>query len=335
LEPQLFDAPPDGWNALVASDPNATPSHRPEVGRAFAAALRMEMRYLAVTREVGLEGGAPVMLERRGGFHWIHAMPMMLAGAPLAHAGQHAAVDVAVARGLGALQRRVRAVGGEWTLYRPYDERPAEAALAACSGETRTMESALIDLRGGIEAARRRMDRKTRQDIRRVARRLRFGETPEALEEAYAYYARQAREWGGHRPLPIELSRRLLTGELPGARLFTVRDARGLLSAVLALDHPRELMLWWSGSHPDARRAGAFPMLLWSIIEWASAAGRERVNLGASAGRMPIAEFKHSLGARGLSYPVRWLDARHATPLGHVVAALQNHVRRGRDRGAA
>jgi hypothetical protein len=58
------------------------------------------------------------------------------------------------------------------------------------------------------------------------------------------------------------------------------------------------------------------------------------VNLGASSGRASLAQFKRSLGAREVRYPVRWL----APAAGHVgaraVTALQAWVRRGRHRGA-
>jgi hypothetical protein len=335
VEPLIFDAPPDGWDTLLARDPNATAAHRPALWRAFAATLPMRLAFVGAMGGGALQGGAPVLIERRAGLSWLRALPMLLPAAPLALEGRRAEVDAAVARGIGGLQRRLRVVGGEWAVYRPHDPPPDDTVLAACGGETRAMEAACVDLGGGIEAARGRMDRKTRQDVRRAARHLRFEEAPAALEEAYALYARQARRWGAHRPLPLELSRRLLAGDAPPARLFAVRDARGLLSATLALDGARETMLWWSGSHTEARHRGAFPFLLWSVVEWAAAAGRARVNLGASAGRSPVAEFKASLGARGLRYPVRWLDARYASPAGRVVAALQSRARLGRDRGAA
>lgn len=294
----------------------------------------MRAHFLAVQGGAGLEGGMPLLIERRAGFQWLRAMPMLLSGAPLARPGRHAAVDLAIARGIGALQRSRRLVGGEWAIYRPHDAPPDDATLAAASGETRIMDAAWIDVSQGIDAARARMDRKTRQDVRRAGRRLRFAEAPGDLEEAYVLYARQARQWAGHRPLPIELSRRLLEGPDPAARLFSVRDADGLLSAALALDHPRETMLWWSGSHRDARGRGAFPFLLWSVIEWAAGAGRARVNLGASAGRSPVAQFKASLGAATLRYPVRWLDGRYAPLAGRAISGLQSMLRRGRDRGA-
>jgi hypothetical protein len=106
-----------------------------------------------------------------------------------------------------------------------------------------------------------------------------------------------------------------------------------VLAGVLALDSPFETLPWWSGTHPDARMAHAFPLLLWSLIEWAHAQGRVRVNLGASADREAVMAFKESLGAVSFHYPVRWLDARHAPLAGRAVAALQERVRRSRPRG--
>jgi hypothetical protein len=340
LEPRVLDAPPAGWDALVASDPGACAAHRPELWSAFARTLPgLEPRFIAATGGRALEGGAPVLLERRAGLHWIHALPYLLSGAPLAAPGSHAAVDAAVGEGIGALQRAHRAVGGEWALYRPAGPAVDPEALVAAGGETRALEAALVELDRGLEPALRRMERKTRQAARQARDRgLRFAEDPGALGEAWALHLMQSRRWAGHRPPPTELSRRLLGADAAGeplARLFTVTDARGLLAATLALDHPRELTLWWSGTHPEGRGRHAFTLLLVGAVEWAAAHGRARVNLGASAGRAPVAAFKASLGARMLRYPVRWLDARHASAPGRLVAAAQAFARRGRPRGEA
>ncbi len=335
----MLDAPPEGWEGLVASDPGASPAHRPELWEAIAQALPgMTSRFIAAECGGRLRGGAPVMLERRGGLHWIHALPFLLPGTPLAEPGQHEAVDAAVGERLLGLQREVAALGGEWVLYRPQVSETGPGAPGLPEGETRLLEAALVDLEPGLESVWHRMERKTRQAIRHARERgLRFAEEPTALVEAYALYLRQSRAWRGHRPLPLELSRRLLgLGGGPGgpvARLFTVRDQRGLLSATLALDHPRETLLWWSGTHPAARGGEAFTLLLGGIVEWAAARGRARVNLGGSAGLEPLAAYKTSLGARIARYPVRWLDARHAPPAGRLVAAGQAFLRRGRPRG--
>ena len=337
---RCLDGPPAGWSELLAADPNATPAHRPALWAALAGVLPgMEARFVAVEERGVLEGGMPVVVESRAAFRWLHALPFLLPGAPLARTGGYARVDRAAAAALAELQRGLRAVGGEWAVYRPAGPAPAADALERVTGETRVLEAALVDLAAGLEPARTRVDRKTRQEIRQARARLAFAEEPGALEEAYSLHVAQARAWRGHRPLPLELSRRLLgpagDGLGPVARLFTARHRGALSCAVLVLDHPREAMPWWSGAHPDARRQHAFPFLLWSVAEWAHAAGRARLNLGASAGSGPVVAFKGSLGATALRYPVRWLDAANAGAAGRLLAALQARARRGRARGEA
>lgn len=333
------DGAPAGWGGLLAADPSAAPSHRPEVWEAFAAALPgFAPRVVTVEEEGRLLGGAPVLVERRGGLHWLHALPMLLPGTPLALPGEHARVDAAAAGALAELARELGAVGGEWSLWRPEGAAPDEAALAPLGGETRVLEASLVRLAGGLEAARARVDRKHRQDMRRARERgLAFAEEPEALEASYALHVAQGARWRGHRALPLALSRRLLGagGASPVARLFTLRLAGELLSGALALDGPHETFVWWSGTHPAGRRLHAFPLLLWSIVEWAAAAGRARVNLGASTGLAQVASFKHALGTEDVRYPVRWLDARHAPAPARAVAWAQARLRRGRPRGEA
>jgi hypothetical protein len=336
-----LDAPPAGWSELLRSDPNATAAHRPEVWRAFTGTLPgLTARFAAVMTNEGLIGGAPAVIERRGGFHWIFSMPMILPGAPLARAGRHGEVDGAVGVALAALRRETRSLGGAWSLYRPRGPAAAPEVLAALPGETRMLESGVIELGGGIEEAWRRVGRKTRQEIQNTGAGLRFGEEAGALDEAYTLHAAQSRRWRTHAPLPLELSRRLLAGgdggpDLPIARLFTARDGRGLLSAAFALDHGRETLVWWSGTHPEGRAREAFGFLLWSIARWAAAGGRERVNLGASPGLDPVAAFKRSLGAVPVAYPVRWFDASGASAAGRLLALAQRWRRRGRAIGTA
>jgi len=329
---------PSGWRELVAADPSASPSHRPEVWSALAAAgAGLEWRVL-VLREAGeLTAGVPVVIQRRGPFRWLHALPWLLPGAPLARPGAHARTDALLARAFAALARQQHAVGGAWSWYRPEGPEPEPEALAHVPGETRRFECALLPLLGGVTALRAGMARKQRQALERVlARRAEFADEPRALDEAYALHVAQSAHWPGHRPLPLELSRRLLkpgAGE-PVARLFTLRESGELLSATLALDGPHETFVWWSGTHPNARRAGAFARLLWSVAEWAAVRGRRRLDLGASTGLPQVASYKASLGATSLAYPVRWLDASNAGWAGRQLARLQRHVRRGRALGA-
>lgn len=330
------DAPPEGWRALLESDPGAAPSLHPEVVRALATALPgMRAAYCLVERDGLLIGGAPAIVERRASAEWLHALPMMLSAAPLARAGEHAAVDLAVAAAFAERVRDAGMAGGEWACFRPAGTPVDEAALATVPGETRWVEAALLSLEGGADAAMRRIERKARQTLQHALHRaLAFEEDPGALESAYALHLAQRAQWGAARALPLELSRRLLAADVPVARLFTVRDARGLLAASLVLDGPHETFLWWSGTHSDGRRSQAFTRLVWGIVEWAAARGRARVDLGASTGLTLVGDFKRSLGAAGLRYPVRWFAPGVSSGVPHAIARLQRWMRRDRPRGA-
>jgi CelD/BcsL family acetyltransferase involved in cellulose biosynthesis len=337
---RLIDGPPAGWNDLLVNAPAATPAHRPALWAALAAVLPgLSVRCLAVEAGGVLAGGMPVLVERRAGFHALHALPFMLPGAPLARADTHAVVDAVAGAGLGSLQRESCAIGGEWALYRPGGPPVAQSALDPVTGETRWFEAALVLLTDGLEAVWAGVDRRSRKQILQAGEWLVCAQEADALEEAYVLHVAQSRAWHAHRPLPLELSRRLLDdagdGLGPVARLFTARRRGALVCATLVLDHPREAMPWWSGADPEARRLHALPCLLWSVIEWAHGAGRARVNLGASGDLDSVSAFKDSLGARMERYPVRWLDAANASAPGRALAALQQRVRVGRSRGEA
>lgn len=330
-----MDAAPGEWNELVAADPAATPAHRPELWRALATVLPgLESRFIVVERGGTPIGGAPIMIQRRAGLHWLRALPFLLPAAPLARPGSASAVDEAVAHALLELQRDLHVVGGEWACYRPTGAAVAPGVLDLLPGETRWFESAVVELDGGLDAALARVDRKTRQGLLQSrASGLRFGENADALDPAIALHARQSRIWRGHRPVPAALSRRLI--EAGVARLFTVADERGVLCATFALDGGSETLMWWSGAREEARSRGAFALLAWSVAEWAHARGRARLNLGASSGLDPVAAFKRSLGARLVRWPVRWLGPQYAPPAGRLLATLEARLRRSRARGAA
>lgn len=329
---------PDGWDALVAGDPDASPAH----ARGFVEALAAvrpgcTAAYLVAGADEAPTAGLPAVIERRAGLHWLHLLPSLLPATPLAPPGAHGAADDACACAIAAQARALGAVGGAWVIARHAAPTAAATTLERVPGETRVLPTAVVDLAAGFDAAWRRVDRHARQEMQAARRRgLELGEEPGALEAAHALYATQARSWNAHATLPIELARRLLaapTGAAPLARLFTARDARGLLSAVLVLTGRHEWFAWWSGSHPDARRRHAFGALLWHAAERASAAGARRFNAGASAAREGVGSFKRSLGADVRDVQVRWIAPAGGGPVVRLVAALQARARRGRARG--
>ncbi len=333
---RILDEAPPAWHELLHADPGAGPGHRPGLWSALAGAIPGgSVRFLAVESDAVLIGGMGVVIERRAGFEWIHALPWLLGGAPLASEGHHARVDAAFARGLKALMQERRVVGGEWVAWRPAGEPPGAPAIERVPGTTTRVATAIVDLADGIDGVRGRVRRTRRQYLNRDSDSLVFAEDPGALEEVYVLHTRQARHWGGYQPLPLELSRRLLAPPAPLGRLFTIREHGRLLAGTLFLDHPRELFAWWSGVHARARGRHVFPLLLWRAVEWAADRGRARVNLGGSAGRASLVAFKQALGATDQSFDVRWLAANYATPPGRWIAALQRRRRRARVQGDA
>lgn len=332
-----LDRAPADWDALVAGDPSSSPSHRPALWEAFVATLPgYHLRVLALEEGGVLVGGLPVIELRRGPFRWLHALPLMLPAPPIARPGRHAALDPLAANAVADLARELSVVGGAWSWYRPGGPATDPGVLARVPGETRFVGAAVVELGQGLDAALARVGRKERGALRRARlRALAFSDDPASLEPAYALHVAQSREWDGHRPLPLEFSRRLLAaGADPAlARVFSLADTRGVVSAALALDGPHETFVWWSGTHPQGRALGAFTLLLWRIVEWAAARGRARVNLGASAGLAGVSSFKRSLGVEAVRYPVRWLDATYAGAAGRAVARLQARAGRGRARG--
>jgi hypothetical protein len=335
LVTRWHDTAPRGWEELLASDPNASPAQRGGFALAVQATCPgFSARFLTVERGGELLGGTPVLFERRAGLHWLHALPWLLPGTPLCRGETHAEVDDAIAVALAHESR----VGGEWVLHRPAGPAPLAAALSRLPGETRRLETALVDLTAGPEAALRRIERHARQELALARRRgLVVREDRSRLEETWALHGRQARRWGGHLPPPLELLRRLLGSPDdpdPLARLFVVHDPAGMLASVLVLVHRHEWFAWWSGTHPDARRHHGFGFLLWEVAMRAAAAGAGRFNLGSSAGLSGVEGFKRSLGAHIVPTPVRWLAPQRAGVLGRTLAALQSRIRRGRDRGA-
>ena len=335
LRTRWHDVPPRGWEDLLDHDRHASPAQRAGFVLAVAATCPgYSARFVTVERAGVMIGGAPLVIERRGGLQWLHALPWLLPGTPLTGEADYDDVARAVADAF----RELSVVGGEWVLHRPRDPDRDPSVAARLPGETRRLHTAIVDLAAGVDAASRRLDRHARQELA-LARRhgLVVREDPACLEETWALHGRQARSWGGHRPPPLELLRRLLgaPGDRdPLARLFVTADGGGVLASVLVLVHRHEWFAWWSGTHPEARRHHGFGFLLWEVAMRAAASGADRFNLGSSAGIGGVEGFKRSLGAQLVSTPVRWIAPHGVGVLGRTIAALQTRVRRGRDRGA-
>ena len=271
-------------------------------------------------------------------------MPYLLPGAPLARgrrarAGRRGGRERARARCSASSARR--AESGRSTAPSGPPVATAEA-LASPPARRASVETAVVDARrrhrAGVARARPRRRRRELGAARRA--RAAFAEDPGALDEAYALHRAQSRRWRGHRPLPLELSRRLLAAARRGRRAAARACSRCATRAACSrrrcsLDHPREMLRVVERARASGRaRARVRRCSLWSVAEWAAARGRARVNLGGSAGRASLAAFKRALGARDASVS-RALARRAPRARGpaRLAAALQRRCARRRPRG--
>jgi hypothetical protein len=339
LRVRLTPEPPAQWDALLHADPSSSPSQRSGLLAAIAAVLPgYAVEYLIAEDAAGLAGGMAFGVQSVAGAQWLYALPLTLPGAPVARPADRAAVDAALSAALAERAGAPHVAGGAWIGYRP-GAPLATADLERPVGETRRLTASVIELKGGGAKAWD-SDKRERRELRRAALAgIRCEEDPAALDACYALHARQARGWPGHRPVPLALLRRLLAapraGEIPLARLFTARSATRLLSGLVVLDHAHETLAWWIGTHPAAREVAASRALLVWAVGWATRLGRRRFNLGGSAGLSGVQSFKHSMGAREIAYPVRWLAPSHRSVRVRLLAAVQRRTRRGRHLGGA
>ena len=296
--------------------PGRDPAHRAEVHEALVAvATSAERRYVVAERDGVAIGGAPAVIERRAGAHWLHALPHLLPAAPISSPGERAD------------RRPPRVRGGS----RHFSARPARrwgvVALPpiGCRLGRRAGVRARRDPHGEggaaslrpDEAIESRLDRDARHSYRRAqASGLAFAEEPEALEEVYALYVAQSRRWRGHRPLALELSRRLIAargsnGSGPVARLFTARDGRRLLVGILVLEHPRGALLVVERLAPGRARTARVPVADAAASPQTRRAAASRASTSAAAPGFPASRRSGARSARAdVSYPVCWLDAR-------------------------
>ena len=318
---RLVDVPPRRGPRLLREDPNATPAHRPDVWHALATTLPgTTVGFIAVEDERGLAGGAPVAIERRAGLRWLHALPYALGGAPLARQGMHRVVDDAVAVALAGLQRELELVGGDWTLYRPVGPEVAAETLERARRETRAVEIARIDLAGrrGRDAAAAG-SRRTLRLRRARSRGLTFVEDPAALEAAYALHLAQSRRWSGYRPLPLELSRRLLAppGGPAGPAVHGAgsprRPARGrCCSSTTRASCSRGGAARVTGSREPRH---ALPVLVGGRV--GGAIGSRAPQPGRSSRDRLARRLEARARRRTHAYRMRWLDASRAVRGAH------------------
>jgi len=298
-------APPDGWAALLADDPEATFFHTPLWSDALVRHAGGVTPLWFVAREAGrCLGGLSAVARRRGPLRLLQSHFDGTAGGPLVAPDLPEETRDAVAAALLAAwaraARRPDVAAASLILSTGADARWGDR-LARAGWRRRDLPYAAIPLAGGPEAVAYGVLPKNRRNERNRALRrgCTAGVTDAAavLAEYYPIYLAAARRWGVS-PTPEALLRELLARGGGAAFLSWVRRDGRLIGGHVCFRHGAEVVAWNGATLPEHAEVFPATLLVWTDIVEACRGGAQRLDLGGSGGVAGVARFKELLGAR-------------------------------------
>ena len=289
------------WSELIRRDRRATVFQHPSVLEAFACHERgADAVWWEVRRsDRRLVGGLPLLRRRRWGTIAVLSGPAGIYGGPVTDPACSQAETIlaeAFYREAGArwvhremVWARPEPPRGDWKGLQPLPtavleidpERPFEHFLREVFPKNRRNEGNRSDRRGLHVAV---------EDHAR------------SIAEFHPLYRERCREWGVA-PVADGLLVAMVDSH-PECFVFVARDAEDrLVGAHVVVDLGDELFAWVGTT---ARRKDVFPatVLVREEARWCHRQRYRRLNLGASAGRQGVADYKRLLGARD---DARWI----------------------------
>ena len=285
---------------LTLLDDDSSLSHEVRVLEAIGATLRRRVEVLLARRRGHLEGALPLVLVRSPWGATDSSVAYLDRGGPI---GSPAARETLVR----TAARRALERGATLELRSP---TPVEIAVAG--GEVhvaRSKDTLVCPLPSDPEEVARRLDAKTRNQLRKALREGLRSETvaatPESVGAFHEVYSRTMRDLGSP-PHALELFLGLARALGERARVARVLDPeeRVVAAALLLDDNHGSTVLPWAASD---RRADALEpnTLLYHELLWDSAVrGRRELDLGRSTRDGPAFRFKLRWGAE--PRPLYW-----------------------------
>lgn len=282
---------------------------------------RFEPGYTLLWQGDKVTGFLPWIRARQYGFRELLSMPFGTYGGPVLSPHADPRGIRALAADFRARAREARTVRFDLILPRP----PAEQRVALeeeLGGAAAEASALVLDLTPGAEV----LWRGYRQQLRRSVRRAQDAgvtvvdetDTAESADRAWDEFFRLYSEQSQTHDVTWHHSRRCLDAvrkHLGGdARVWLARHQGRVVAGQLALAGPDgELILWLSGSLPQARPVYAFHLLVHRVVEHAAAAGLARCNFGSSMSKSGVEEFKRSFGTEErpllrFYHQPRWVD---------------------------
>ncbi|MFB7243773.1 GNAT family N-acetyltransferase [Streptomyces populi] len=310
-------APRDVWWELAGKDPDTNPSQTP----LWLDCLCATGPYRDASRLYEFERGRRLVLPlvgRRRRPRILDAEESWPAQWGIGGPVCPESVSPAEARAVFADLARLRALRVAVRL------RPADQAVWADAATGFSLEphmTQMVDLDGGFGAVwERRIGRRMRREVRRAERsdvEVEVDRTGRLVPVFYDLYRKSIVRWAEQQHEPLALARRRRTREFPEKRLAEVAARLGdgcaiwmawragePAGACIVLRHGGHAKMWRSAMDRElAHPVRAVPLLYRLAIEDACEASCRTFDMGESAPRSSLAEFKAGFGAESFRSP--------------------------------
>ena len=167
-------------------------------------------------------------------------------------------------------------------------------------------ETAVVDLRNGIEAAMANVDGVFRRMAGQAARRgvsCEPSRDPDAVDTYYELLEASAKRWGLERPgTPKAMISALIQHGGPDVEIWFAHAEGRAIGGGVVFYGSEEFFFWSAAMLAEFGRLRPSNALNFALMQAAAARGMSWYNLGSSEGLPGVARFKKDLGAQAIPY---------------------------------
>lgn len=167
-------------------------------------------------------------------------------------------------------------------------------------------ETAVVDLRDGIERAMANVDGAFRRMAGQASRRgvsCAPSNEPGAVDEYYELLEASAKRWGLERPgIPKPLIAALVEHGGPDVEIWFARAEGRAIGGGVVFYGSQEFFFWSAAMLAEYGRLRPSNALNFALMQAAAQRGMSWYNLGSSEGLPGVARFKKDLGAQSIPY---------------------------------
>lgn len=296
VRPALADGDDAAWDAYVHAHPQGTFFHLSGWRRVIERSFRHRPHYLLAERGGSVAGVLPLFHTRTLFGNGLVSTPFCVYGGPLA------SDDEARAALLDRAGQTADALGARYLELRC--RQPVSAGWPAKRDLYATFRRAIT---ADAEANLKAIPRKQRAVVRHALKGELVAEIVGTVDELHHVYACSVRNLGS--PVVPKRYFAALKAEFGDAcELLLIRARDGTaVSGVMSFYFRDEVLPYYGGGLPEARRSGANDLMYWDLMRRAGAAGCRIFDFGRSKAGTGAFDFKKNWGfaPEFLSYEYR------------------------------